>query len=408
MKLKVNYVLVLILVIVAGFNGFAGHEYGNGRIQGAPSFSVNATYTVQDNKYLANTFSVTPTAFAEASHRTLVKLGIDNLGIATYTNAFDITVNVQVNSLTWTGSSFTPNTTTVNLSVKYDPASGVASYKDIDTYFLTNAGYSVDITVNSIYDNINSNNLTYAPQNVYLETEIDAERYYKINFVDPPFASVGDFTVTNVSASEELELNWNSITGAEEYELEWCWVSYDILANFNFDIDFKNNATRIRTSEHFYKISKVFEKGYVFFRVRGVGRYDVNSNSLFEAELFSPWSWDDSKTSFTVATTAATLATTFTIGLTGVSGNVPLFYKIDEASSPYYSHETLKNWQYSSTYAEDGKKKEVISYYDGTLRNRQSVTKNNSDNNAIVARLTTIIRAGLQFRHYLYRFRMQQ
>ncbi|PHK29308.1 hypothetical protein VF13_40235, partial [Nostoc linckia z16] len=37
-----------------------------------------------------------------------------------------------------------------------------------------------------------------------------------------------------------------------------------------------------------------------------------------------------------------------------------------------------KNWQYQSSYAEDGKKKDVISYFDGTLRNRQTVTRLNS------------------------------
>ncbi|MEW6773879.1 MAG: hypothetical protein AB1304_07760 [Bacteroidota bacterium] len=48
------------------------------------------------------------------------------------------------------------------------------------------------------------------------------------------------------------------------------------------------------------------------------------------------------------------------------------------------AHENKKNWQYTATYAEEGKKKEVISYFDGSLRDRQSVTKINTDNNIIV------------------------
>ncbi|MEO0338377.1 MAG: DUF6443 domain-containing protein [Bacteroidota bacterium] len=48
------------------------------------------------------------------------------------------------------------------------------------------------------------------------------------------------------------------------------------------------------------------------------------------------------------------------------------------------AHENNKNWQFQASYAEEGKKKEVVSYFDGTLRNRQTVTKINSDDNAIV------------------------
>jgi RHS repeat-associated protein len=48
------------------------------------------------------------------------------------------------------------------------------------------------------------------------------------------------------------------------------------------------------------------------------------------------------------------------------------------------AHENNKNWQYSTTFAEEGKKKEVISYFDGSLYNRQSVTKTNSNEVVIV------------------------
>ncbi len=47
-------------------------------------------------------------------------------------------------------------------------------------------------------------------------------------------------------------------------------------------------------------------------------------------------------------------------------------------------HENLKNWQYQAVFAEEGKKKEIISYFDGSLRNRQTVTRINSNNEAIV------------------------
>src|SRR6266540_3694003 len=47
-------------------------------------------------------------------------------------------------------------------------------------------------------------------------------------------------------------------------------------------------------------------------------------------------------------------------------------------------HEQNLNWQYAAAFSEEGKKKEVVSYFDGSLRTRQMVTINNSDNVAVV------------------------
>jgi hypothetical protein len=48
------------------------------------------------------------------------------------------------------------------------------------------------------------------------------------------------------------------------------------------------------------------------------------------------------------------------------------------------AYEKNLNWQDSATYAEEGKSKEVIGYYDGVLRNRQNVTRVSSDRNTII------------------------
>jgi RHS repeat-associated protein len=47
-------------------------------------------------------------------------------------------------------------------------------------------------------------------------------------------------------------------------------------------------------------------------------------------------------------------------------------------------HERGLNWQYSAAFAEEGKKKEVVQYFDGTQRNRQSVTLDNTDDVSVV------------------------
>ena len=42
------------------------------------------------------------------------------------------------------------------------------------------------------------------------------------------------------------------------------------------------------------------------------------------------------------------------------------------------------NWTHQSTFAEDGKKKEVMSFFDGSMRQRQAVTRMNTDDYAVV------------------------
>src|SRR5690606_5887542 len=48
-------------------------------------------------------------------------------------------------------------------------------------------------------------------------------------------------------------------------------------------------------------------------------------------------------------------------------------------------HEPSLNWQVSTSFAEEGKHKTVIQYFDGTLRNRQSVTKDNDTKTTVIA-----------------------
>jgi Domain of unknown function (DUF6443) len=52
---------------------------------------------------------------------------------------------------------------------------------------------------------------------------------------------------------------------------------------------------------------------------------------------------------------------------------------------PQVHENDKKNWQTIATYAEEGLRKDVVSYYDGTYRKRQIVTKSSTDDKSIVA-----------------------
>src|SRR5690606_35374489 len=51
----------------------------------------------------------------------------------------------------------------------------------------------------------------------------------------------------------------------------------------------------------------------------------------------------------------------------------------------YDGHEKKLNWQATTTFAEEGKRKTVVQYFDGSLRSRQTVTKDNTTDTTIVA-----------------------
>ncbi len=164
----------------------------------------------------------------------------------------------------------------------------------------------------------------------------------------------------DVNEFGEYTISWGIISGAEEYQLEWLHVNNyknpKTNANVDLPYDFNKNATRITTKEDHYNISSVFEQGYVLFRIRALGYIDAEKKQL----IAGAWSCGNQCSG------------------TSSSGFQPKIIISD-------SHSTGKlNWQYISNYAEEGKKKEVITYYDGTMRSQQAVTRLNTDNNIIV------------------------
>ncbi|MBS1652274.1 MAG: hypothetical protein JSU07_09720 [Bacteroidetes bacterium] len=227
---------------------------------------------------------------------------------------------------------------------------------------LTN-GYKVEVIIDSIW--LNNVSVRTLPKWCSVESEINMDRYYDFS----SSANTG-VNMTGISpidndcdlVIDEVQVNWqmsNLSFIPEEYQVEWTYVNnyaagagtYPASAFFT---DFKNNSTRITTYDNSYKLSLIFNKGYVAFRVRAVGRDWLNPANY----IFGPWTSNDITN----------------MGSMGIN-------KLYTISS---EHDKLKNWQYSTTYAEEGKKKEVISYFDGSLHNRQSVTKVNSDKNIIV------------------------
>jgi len=266
--------------------------------------------------------------------------------------------------------SVTPREET--LAVSYSPhGASVVNTLFTDVNFLqvkNRFGIKISLIPGSVVyrDMVNDTTSNYIPENIFLDLGLKVKRYYTVSDQLPiPMATITNQldSSTGAMVPGSIKLEWQKIAGALEYELEWTWIdSYaatnitdNQLANtINFsDRDFELNNTRISTKSNFYEIPLLYAKGYLIYRVRAVGLHPA----VFKGKYYGKWSSG-----------------------TGAKTKVSDWTHVAQLSE----HEKGKNWQLQVSYAENGKKKEVISYFDGSLRNRQTVTKINTDKNAIV------------------------
>ncbi|HSH64200.1 MAG TPA: hypothetical protein VLB84_00030, partial [Bacteroidia bacterium] len=220
--------------------------------------------------------------------------------------------------------------------------------------------HDVTVKIVSVVTNIEGTVSATVPPNLILENNMVIKRFYE--FDQDEF--VTGLTMVQKNGGSEFEVSWPPVVGAEEYQLEWLFVnSYDG-DELNSDrsalsilYDFNENATRINlpSSVHSYTVSNVFERGWIGFRYRAVGLTGAD----FKTQLAGRWSCAPCNGAVGAFTTSN-------------------FYKID-------AHQQDKiNWMYNASYAEEGKKKESIGYMDGTFKNRQTVSKLNTENQTIV------------------------
>ncbi|MES2111914.1 MAG: hypothetical protein V4577_24370, partial [Bacteroidota bacterium] len=301
------------------------------------------------------------------------------------TKDFSATISLKVEYRNGPGQP--AGTKHIELKVNYSRKAG-AKYRINDSYAFTGA-YWIKITVENIYSPEYFNDL---PPTFQLTAGIIIDRQYSFkphtrlqssaSFVSstakstssaPPRAKLLETTrspmVMNsissgitLNSGNQLQLTWAVITGAEEYDIEWTTTDSgnpqhalisQMAAGTAGTVDpatlnkiFLHNATRITTPAQSYLLSLVFNDDYILVRMRQV-QYSTDG-----VRLLGDWDYQ--------------------LG----SGQYAVW------ALNWYQQNL--NWQYSAAFAEEGKKKEVVSYFDGSLRSRQTVTINNSDNVAVV------------------------
>ena len=280
----------------------------------------------------------------------LVKLSVPVAGQAaggTATVVADITYQTDVNGVYVSQTS--PN---VSLSVNLQNNAAT----DVSYFLAPNAQY-VYVQVKSI-TNTGLSGLT-------LTVSAVTEGFDFMGPADVPASLTHNTTLTS---GGDLSVSWNPVASAESYELEWTFISNQgatpstILTLNQLDIPpfyFKNNSSRVETVQTTYNIPLMYEQGYILYRVRAVGQNVINSSPAW---VKSNWTYADAGSPAGLTTSLFPAANAYLYS--GLENNI--------------------NWQSSISFAEEGKNKAVVSYHDGSSRNRQAVTRINTDQRAIV------------------------
>jgi RHS repeat-associated protein len=181
-----------------------------------------------------------------------------------------------------------------------------------------------------------------------IDNEMRVVRYYNLSNA----AQVSNLQ-GNLTQSDIFNVKWNACapaTGNNYYQLEWVWVENELIGNYltGSMIDqeklFRRNATRVDLPYTMveYNIPFFYDgAGQLYYRIRPV--------HLSGAGNREDGMWTNGQSQ----------------GLAGHNDNL--------------------NWQSGTTFAEEGKQNTVVQYYDGLLRNRQTVTKDNTTNTTITA-----------------------
>lgn len=223
----------------------------------------------------------------------------------------------------------------VYLSVNYNKAAGT-NYKAKDFYQLDHAIWA-EIKVDSVFCSIPFAQLIH--EYFMLSANIQGSASPKIIESQKP---------TNLSIQlshnkSDLKFKWDGVPWASSYDVEWtfkdAWTLEPELA------DYRMNSTRINTSQLFYEIPLIFDRGNIWFRVRPIGKKTNGETYIGDwVEKLNPFQISELLT-------------------------------MERSSKP---------WQHIANFAEHGLRKDIVSFMDGSSRQRQLQTRLSTEGNPIL------------------------
>lgn len=352
------------------------------------SYSLSAKEITSEVTYSPSQINGMKSAFqyhADPFFTSGIQAGIYcGVSTATVSVGVDRLINTQVNAsgpvklvLQIRGYEAGSSTHFIQEDVEFivDHRNTITGNRDVLQTYSINGVYKVGVKVLSL--KIGATNIN-CPANVFVKVGIESRRnptlslsglnlsHTLLDLNASPQAITGTNINTSYPLADEMLVSWNSVDAAVLYELEWTYVNnyksgvgtyYSATEMLFNQSNFEHNSTRISTSQTNYRIPLLYDKGFVIYRLR----------VLYHADCFSE-RLDQSSWSASICGETTDKISCFS----------PNYQKVD-------GHFTDMNWQVSTSFAEGGKKKEAISYFDGSKRNRQTVVRNNTDDVSLVS-----------------------
>ncbi|WP_343670655.1 LamG-like jellyroll fold domain-containing protein [Chitinophaga sp.] len=245
----------------------------------------------------------------------------------------------------------------LELSVAYDTTAG-SIYKGVAMYYFE-GGYNVRVKINKI-SSPELGGQDSLPAVFRVKNEIFLERKF---FFSTANSDITRYALEN--SGHQVRINWMvnyDYPGAEYYDLEWTFyedssivgktLAQATLSQAEMEMAFRNNSSRITTTAKEYLLNNPYPSGYILYRVRG-----ARDNNLTGEREEGDWTYK-------------------AYGTDGAEGQSIIRLNEDHAAG--------MNYQFIGQYAEEGKHRDVITYFDGNLKSRQLVTLDNSKNRAVV------------------------
>ena len=254
---------------------------------------------------------------------------------------FTITVRLRI---LYSNSANGVDSTDRDFTINYDTTSAYSGRSS----FVFNGAHRVTVKVLTVTSNVT----TWDPTTVLL---VENKLIARPHFIFSCGTTISGITVSQPATSnaDELPVSWTAVTGADQYDLEWTFIDSSALANqrygnpLNPTLVFRNNASRVSITGTSYNIPLIYgNSATVFIRVRPV---QLGQGYATTAAV---WSSDASPS---------------VMGQYSFSG-----------------HERPLNWVARMSFAEEGKRRIFVQYFDGSLRDRQTVTKDNTTNTTVI------------------------
>ena len=250
-----------------------------------------------------------------------------------------------------------------SLLIKYDGSGATSILESVNQYTPTSNLTDATLTITgvSVVNSLTASAVTsispgsslpsYIPSDITIELAVVATQNIKLEET----SLTSSFSNAISNASSTINLTWDYIAGAESYDVEWVFIEAEDENIGSIDPDPTHNTpyypfsykdpVRINTTDQHYEVDKSYSAGQLYFRYRGVGTFIQNCGTDYTHTQYGPW--------HVLGSMVPILETDFDQQTT---------------SSPEFT------WLIKKNYAEGGKNKKVVTYYDGTNRSRQSLT----------------------------------